>query len=68
MTVKKLGTLQVRALALLDATNQSPLAIYDNTGIKPDWIKNFRRRALKHPSVDNVQKLYEYLSGKRLSV
>ena len=44
------------------------LKIYTDLGIPPGWIQKFARGQVSDPSVNRVQALWEYLSGKKLAV
>lgn len=37
-----------------------------NTGLAYDWLVKLKRGSIKDPSVNKIQRLYEYLSGTRL--
>ena len=45
---------------------QDLLTIYNATGLSFYWLRKFQAGEIKDPSVNRVQRLYEYLSGKRL--
>lgn len=63
------GTLFQKARQLLIARQGiSYLAVYVDTGLDPSWLSQFASGKLKDPGVNKVQKLYEYLTGKRLEV
>jgi len=40
--------------------------IAEDTGLSYWFLQNFHYGRIKSPDVDNVQTLYEYLSGKKL--
>jgi hypothetical protein len=42
--------------------------ISEDTDIDYEFIRSFKLERRGHPSVDKVQKLYEYLTGKPLKV
>lgn len=42
--------------------------IYDKTGIQPTWLSALATGRIKNPSVNKVQRLYEYLRGQPLTV
>jgi len=44
------------------------LQIYDATGVPPGWIQKLMSGVFPNPGVNRIQKLYEYLSGKKLTV
>ena len=62
------GTMMVRTLELLQQTRKTIPEIYKETGINYYWLRKFRSGEIKDPSVNRVQKLYEYLTGKPLSL
>lgn len=65
----KRGTLHERTLELLKASDKTNIQIYDATGIPYHWVSSFRLgKKAKNPSVNRVQKLYEFLSGKILTL
>mgnify|MGYP006913697297 FL=1 len=37
-----------------------------HTGLAYDWLIKLKRGNIKDPSVNKIQKLYEYLSGTKL--
>jgi hypothetical protein len=45
---------------LPDLAQQAGLPFY--------WLKSFKSGTIKDPSVNRVQQLYEYLTGKKLAV
>lgn len=51
---------------LLRKTQRPYLDIYSDTGLSPNWLSQMLHGRIKEPSVNKVQKLYEYLSGKSL--
>ena len=64
------GTLFQRTHRLLherDAT-LSLMDIYDATGISFHWLTKFAAGKITDPSVNTVQRLYEYLAKKPLKV
>lgn len=66
MTQIKRGTLHLRTIEMLKASEQSPLQIYAATGITPAWLAAFRQDKMKQPSVNRVQALYEFLTGQKI--
>lgn len=68
MSTPKEGTLLARTRSLLQSTKESYLAIYDATGLNPNWLSLLSTGRMKDPSVNKVQRLYEYLSKKALTV
>ena len=69
MTAKQpQGQLHLQTIALLKKSKLTLLELYDETGVKPDWIRSFKAGRMQHPSVNRVQALYEFLSGTTLSL
>ena len=62
------GTLVLKTRELLIASPQSSFAISLATGIQVDWIRQFRINRFPNPGVNRVQRLYEFLAGKKLDV
>lgn len=72
-TKKKAGSTKERSLLsktrhLLKATKFSQLEIYQATGLTPFWLTSISTGKVSDPSVNKIQTLYEFLSGKHLSV
>jgi hypothetical protein len=51
---------------LFRESKKSPLVVFQETGINFYWLKKFKAGEVSEPSVNTVQKLYEYLTGKSL--
>ena len=62
------GTLLKRVRELLQDTSMTNLELYSATGLQPGWIDTVRRGTIKNPSVNRVQKLYEFLADQKLAV
>jgi hypothetical protein len=62
------GTLLQRTNALLYEANQSLMEISRATGLSLYWLQKMKAGTVNSPSVNLVQVLYEYLSGKSLKV
>lgn len=62
------GTLHETALALLIKDGRTLLEIHSASGISLYWLIKFKAGRIQHPSVNTVQKLYEFLSHKPLAV
>ncbi len=62
------STLLERTYALLDESDISLPELFKQTGVPFYWLRKFKQREVKHPSVNRVQRLYEFLSGRRLKV
>jgi hypothetical protein len=52
--------------ALVKADSRSLPELYRDTGISFFWLQKFQAGKFANPSVNRVQFLYEYLSGKTL--
>jgi hypothetical protein len=61
-------TLMQRTQQLLRDTDKTYNMILIDLGIPQNWLSLFANDRLPDPSVNRVQKLYEYLSGKTLVV
>ena len=70
MAAKKDGmeSLHRRTLELLKEKGIPLHVIYKETDLPFYWLKKFRSQEIKEPSVNRVQRLYEYLSGRKLAV
>ena len=62
------STLLKRTRTLLRHTTQTHADISEATGIPIAWINQFSVSRSQNPGVARVQRLYEYLSGKRLEL
>lgn len=60
------GSLMTETLRLLKNRDQTLPNIYLETGIPFYWLRKFSANQIAQPSVNRIQKLYEYLSGKKL--
>lgn len=65
---KSPGSLYSRTLELLHASGKSLPLIYKETDIPFYWLRKFSSGTIPDPSVNRVQRLYEYLVGKKLEV
>lgn len=61
-------SLLTKARDMLRTTERSYLDIYTDTGLSPNWLSRLATKRMKDPSVNKVQRLYEYLQGKQLSI
>ena len=59
-------SLMTETLRLLKERNQTLPEIQAATGISWYWLRKFAGHEYKDPSVNRVQKLYEYLAGRKL--
>jgi len=57
-----------RTRELLKATDHTALAIYDATGVSPDWQARFTAGRINDPGVNRVEALYTFLTGKSLGL
>jgi len=62
------GSLHSRTLDLLKQSGVPLPEIYKETQLPYYWLKKFRSGEIKDPSVNRVQRLYEYLAGRKLEV
>lgn len=44
------------------------LQVHKDTGLPFHWLKRLRENQIENPSVNRIQKLYEYLTGQPLKV
>lgn len=51
---------------LLKESDKSLLEIHKESGISFYWLRRFSSGYVKDPSVNTIQELYEYLTGKAL--
>lgn len=65
---KSPGSLYARTLELLHSCGKTLPLIYKETDIPFYWLRKFSSGTIPDPSVNRVQRLYEYLSGKKLEV
>lgn len=61
-------TLLTRTRELLRTTDHSHLDIYRATGLTPFWLTGVSTGKVRNPSVNRIQQLYEFLSGKKLGL
>lgn len=52
----------------LEQKGATIISIYNDTGIPYYWLKKFSAGEFQNPSVNRIQKLYEYLSGTKLNL
>lgn len=62
------GTLMLKTLRLLKQAKEPMLDISRNAGVSFYWLQKFRAESVGDPSVNSVQRLYEYLAKKQLKV
>ena len=63
-----MSTLYEQTLELLVASELTIQDIATQSGLPYDWLVSIRYDRVKNPSVNRVQILYEFLSGKPLTV
>lgn len=64
----KRGRLHSKTLELLKAYPLTLPAVYKDTGIPYYWLKKFKADEIADPSVNRVEKLYEYLTRSSIEV
>lgn len=62
------GTLMSRTITLLRERNETLPHITEKTGIPFYWLRKFAGGEIDDPGVNRIQKLYEYLAGRKLEV
>ncbi len=60
------GTLMQRTVALVQGRDLIRLSVDINMNYY--WLKKFAKGQVDNPSVNRVQRLYEYLSGAKLDL
>jgi len=63
-----MDTLHEKTITLLDQCDTSIQEISEKSGLPYDWLVSVKYRRIQAPSVDRIQRLYEYLTGKKLPV
>lgn len=62
-----MGTLLQRTRELIKQSDQSYSQMFAGSGLEPNWISGVATGRIKDPSVNRIQKLYEYLAGSKLA-
>ncbi len=62
------GALMAKVQALLKADERPLLKVFEDTKIPYYWLRTFASGGYKNPSVNRIEKLYEYLAGKHLGI
>lgn len=62
------GSLYSRTLDLLKQSGVPLPEIYKETHLPYYWLKKFSSGEIRDPSVNRVQRLYEFLAGRKLEV
>ena len=63
-----MNTLHTKTLKLLEESDLSSHEISDGSGLPYDWLIGVKYDRIKNPSVNRIQQLYEFLTGKQLTV
>lgn len=63
-----MGSLQSKTRSLLQSCEKGYPHIYKETGLPQHWLRKFAAGEFRDPSVNRVQTLYEYLTGRSLDV
>lgn len=62
------GTLLAKTRDRLVRSDKSYLQIFRDTGLTPNWLSMLAQGKIAEPSVNKIQKLNEYLTGRPLEV
>lgn len=62
------GSLYTRTLSLLGTCSLTLIDIHKASGLPFYWLKKFSAGEIRDPSVNKVQKLYEFLTKRKLRV
>lgn len=62
------GTLMERTRHLLGQCDKTLPQIAEDTKISFYWLRKFKSGSIVDPSVNKVQRLYEYLTGDKLKL
>lgn len=62
------GALMATVQKMLKDDARPLLQVFEDTKIPYYWLRTFSSGGYKNPSVNRIEKLYEYLSGKNLGV
>lgn len=60
------STLQAATVQLIKDSPLTLPELYRDSGVPFFWLRKFVYNEIKNPSVNRVQYLYEFLSGKKL--
>lgn len=60
------GTLMQRTIALMQGKDLIRLSV--DADVNYHWLKKFAKGQVDNPSVNRVQRLYEFLSGTKLEL
>lgn len=67
-TPTKRHSLHDATRALLHKDTRTLLQIHEGSGLPFYWLRKFSSMEIKEPSVNRTQQLYEFLSGRSLSL
>lgn len=62
------GSLHQLTLELLKSAEETTFDVAVATGLSYSWVVAFASNRMQNPSVNRVQHLYEYLTGKHLKL
>ena len=62
------GALMAKVQAMLKEDERTLLKVFEDTQIPYYWLRTFAAGGYKNPSVNRIEKLYEYLAGKNLRI
>ncbi len=62
------GSLMIRTLELIKNDQRDLLSLHKDTGLPLYWLRDFKQGKTINPSVNRVQRLYEILTSKQLTV
>lgn len=57
-----------RTRALIAESGKTHMQICIATGLQVNWISGISSGRIRDPSVNRIQKLYEYLTGNKLAI
>ncbi len=63
-----MDTLHNKTLTLLDQCDTPIQEVAELADLPYDWLVSVKYRRIQAPQVDRIQKLYEFLTGKKLTV
>lgn len=61
-------TLLLKTRTLLKSDSRPLTRVAEESGLPYHWVHSFRYREHRDPSVNRVQRLYEYLTGESLPI
>lgn len=67
-SAKNESTLHTKTLALAQKFDGTQFELAEQSSVPYFWLRGFLNGTIKRPGVDRVQKLYEFLSGKKLAL